>query len=710
MRIRLMYAHTSNVCAPSADLDPSHAGDIHGLIQKEGARKFDKPAVAAVAATADNPAVEAQVAVVFTWSWWYTTKVRPFFVKPAGREVCVCVYHLRFDLFVEAEYNYLKRLRSDLKLCTCQHTNHKSPIDFRRAYTCSRVSSERFDEPGCVQNSCGTCKDLQLFKPCACQPITQLPKIKAQLWTKIDYECKDGTVKQKSDFVPKEVAYSEFDRLFRAYWGKFQLHHDTGKWQDDECAYCKTHVERGTTFEIDDFGENYHIERTREHQSYYFGEVGVTLYGCMLRIRVEDLSDEYLGPGEKAKLLALFEKLGKPPIVLIAHIIVSEDLHHDAAFVQHVNTKIIPEWLAKVVAPGVRINKRRKCSDGAPNQYKYADIVLWISKQKEAGRPAIEWMYRGTAHGKDDSDPELGVHKNAADRYQLRAGEGEVAKLFTPHDFYFFASTEMRELKEDFFTKRKGVGIYRREIHWVPNKGADSINRRIPGCNRLGDVGIKKLHFVEDIGRPGFVGIRERSCHQCLGACAAGKFEDCKHNARCGHYRVLELSPKTAIRAAVSTRNTRENLALDFAGQCKAGDFFITDFTMDSTEKFTMFAVYKDSLLREADEAISADGCGQMAVKRGEDVIDGLRFSCVSAGGTVFASTVLEIVVPVRTILAFDLDMLEIDTSRCSARVATGRVRKWQLASDEHARILRLLSETLEDQVAAAIENVSGRS
>lgn len=105
---------------------------------------------------------------------------------------------------------------------------------------------------------------------------------------------------------------------------------------------------RSTTFEIEDFGENYHIERKREHQTYYFCEIGVSLYGCMLRIRVEDLSDAYLGPGEKQKLLQFFSELGKLPIVLIAHIIISEDLAHDNAFVQHVNSRIIWEWLKKV--------------------------------------------------------------------------------------------------------------------------------------------------------------------------------------------------------------------------------------------------------------------------------------------------------------------------------------------------------------------------
>lgn len=58
----------------------------------------------------------------------------------------------------------------------------------------------------------------------------------------------------------------------------------------------------------------------------------------------------------------------------------------------------------------------------------------------------VRHIFRGTAHGKDDSDPELGHHKNAADRWQLRAGDGKVARLFTPHDFFEFASTQMRQL------------------------------------------------------------------------------------------------------------------------------------------------------------------------------------------------------------------------------------------------------------------------
>jgi hypothetical protein len=120
--------------------------------------------------------------------------------------------------------------------------------------------------------------------------------------------------------------------------------------------------------------------------------------------------------------------------------------------------------------------------------------------------------------------------------------------------------------------------------------------------------------------------------------------------------------------------------------------------------------VANDNIFREADEAVTADDRGKLSVTVGEYVIDAVRFSCVSAGGTVFTSVGLEVIVPVKAILAFDLDLSQVDTSRCSTRVQTGRVEKWQLSSEEHARILQLLSETLGDQVAAAVKNVSGRS
>ena len=119
-----------------------------------------------------------------------------------------------------------------------------------------------------------------------------------------------------------------------------------------------------------------------------------------------------------------------------------------------------------------------------------------------------------------------------------------------------------------------------------------------------------------------------------------------------------------------------------------------------------IFSVATDSLLREAEDAVAADSAGRLTVERGEFVIDGIRHSCVSPGGTVFAPTGLEVVVPIRSILAFDLDMEQLEQRRVF-RTSVGNLQKWQMSSDDHSNILRLLSETLDDQVAA-VQNVSG--
>ena len=111
-------------------------------------------------------------------------------------------------------------------------------------------------------------------------------------------------------------------------------------------------------------------------------------------------------------------------------------------------------------------------------------------------------------------------------------------------------------------------------------------------------------------------------------------------------------------------------------------------------------------MFRSADEDIAPNALGQLRVVQGEFVIDGLLHTCVSPGGTVFAPTGVEVVVPVVAIFLFDLTLQELEVRRTMRNA----VQKWQLSSDDHADILRQLSVTLDSTVAAAVRNVSGRS
>ena len=98
-----------------------------------------------------------------------------------------------------------------------------------------------------------------------------------------------------------------------------------------------------------------------------------------------------------------------------------------------------------------------------------------------------------------------------------------------------------------------------------------------------------------------------------------------------------------------------------FSESGRPENFFVCDAVCASTEKFTHFAFARDTLSREADEAVAADHCGHLRVVRGVHVIvNAFRYSCFSARGTAFASTRVETVVPVRAILALNLHLASV--------------------------------------------------
>lgn len=72
----------------------------------------------------------------------------------------------------------------------------------------------------------------------------------------------------------------------------------------------------------------------------------------------------------------------------------------------------------------------------------------------------------------------------------------------------------------------------------------------------------------------------------------------------------------------------------------------------------------------------------------------------------MFAPTGVEVVVPVSSILSFGMELKKLEPLR-TMRTA---VDKWQLSSEDHARTLKLLSTSLDEEVAEAVTNVSGRS
>ena len=382
-------------------------GDMQKLIVERGKEKFgDK----------------------FHFSWWYCIKVRPFWVKEAGRDTSVCIYHMRFDLMVEALYVFTKKLR-DSKVCNCSFANVKDPAEFRRGLLCSYRGP--FAGPGCASGDCVSCAELQQLDPmlCPCFDFTsEAHLIRWERYEEIKAYRKDGSELKKKDFVVVNTSFQVFLEHFgEKVWPKLRVHHQISKIQSEDIRFVKTHVTRGTCCDIEDFSQNGSIKPKREHVSRYFSEVGYTLYGMILTGHLDDFKN--ITEREREELRVLLMKKGLPLSITESHLVISADLTHDGFAVMHFNDKLLSPYIRENM---IDIHTRIRISDGGPNHLKLADLALHTSKQKVEQGIRLEHVYQATAHAKDLSDSECGGAKHAVDALQMTSKEGETSKVFPP--------------------------------------------------------------------------------------------------------------------------------------------------------------------------------------------------------------------------------------------------------------------------------------
>ena len=92
----------------------------------------------------------------FKISSWSLRSLKPWWIKSAGREVCLCRYHLGWDLMVEALYNARKTIKDAAKwagqeLCNC--VNKVSGSAMRRECCCPRPDGADWRARACIYNS-----------------------------------------------------------------------------------------------------------------------------------------------------------------------------------------------------------------------------------------------------------------------------------------------------------------------------------------------------------------------------------------------------------------------------------------------------------------------------------------------------------------------------------------------------------------------------
>ena len=96
-------------------------------------------------------------------------ELRPFYVKDATRETCMCIYHLRWTEMANALLKYRQTCRAQgVSTCSCnfQTINDKW---LRKGLCCQRDDgSQTVDNTRCVTNSCADCKDAKRLTEGGC--------------------------------------------------------------------------------------------------------------------------------------------------------------------------------------------------------------------------------------------------------------------------------------------------------------------------------------------------------------------------------------------------------------------------------------------------------------------------------------------------------------------------------------------------------------
>ena len=121
--------------------------------------------------------------------------------------------------------------------------------------------------------------------------------------------------------------------------------------------------------------------------------------------------------------------------------------------------------------------------------------------------------------GKCDCDPEGGTLKNAARNAELEMEKEDAVAQVLPNSYSLYEF--LKGIKDPAtnmekpivpLEKKKGRGIYRRKIHYVPAAGPAAVNQRIAKAGTV--EGSSKWHSVEDVGFEGIVLVRPMSCRK----------------------------------------------------------------------------------------------------------------------------------------------------------------------------------------------------
>ena len=188
----------------------------------------------------------------FHMSSWFIRKHRPFWVKETTRDVCLCRYHLEFDLLAKGFHQLRVAVPCPLDCATCKAIPPLTTgLQLRAHLTCPRPEGDTYDAPSCVFGNCGRCSDLQLLGTTICSERREAMKEHRLKWERyskehVGQDLATGEDKYKHDFYEQEGTGEELIDDIKTTLSKFNPHHDLAKQQDADWGALKRNFPPGS--------------------------------------------------------------------------------------------------------------------------------------------------------------------------------------------------------------------------------------------------------------------------------------------------------------------------------------------------------------------------------------------------------------------------------------------------------------------------------
>lgn len=285
----------------------------------------------------------------------------------------------------------------------------------------------------------------------------------------------------------------------------------------------------------------------------------------------------------------------------------------------------------------------------------------------------INWTFFESCHGKCYCDPEGGTLKNAVRRYELTLSD-QSGQLRCSAGLFKWASEESGLAEPRVkLAQKKGRGIYRRFFHWIPAKGAGSVDRsRLP---KFSADGTSRLHEFVDIGVPGVVCTRRGACHRCH-SCWDFRFDECPNEEYVGKPLELRIQRETVPSAAAERmdRAQIDRRAIELAKGAKLGTIVCLETHKDEqTHPWVIGEVAKEvesaqaaSLPYDADrDLVRFD-----PIRVNDLVLKVKLYEALEPGSCTYFPSNVELFVPARRVRVIDVKMQE---TRASSRLVSVR-------------------------------------